>query len=205
MILIRPKVCTWWVDRLSTAIALLLCVHITALQLELHSSIARTNATSSSTNGQLNRSIFFLVVSDWKYSQRRTACRLTWLNWFKQYDKRVKYFFFVGKPTESADFKALENEHAVFQDLIITNSSNGYDLQYYHERMWQSLTWTYDLYGSQYDYFAIVHDDSFVCVNHLMHDVNYWPHTDVLIAHFRGCQADVVQIAGECSLRLLLF
>jgi hypothetical protein len=63
-------------------------------------------------------------------------------------------------------------------------------------RLWEALSWTLEN-EPKYDYYVLTHDDSFICLDHLMHDSNYYPGPNVHIAHFRHCSADVIEIYGS--------
>jgi len=142
-------------------------------------------------------SIYFIVISSVKSVKRRNAVRATWLTWLNKYEGRTGYKFFIDTPTDAEDKQLVKNEMEAFGDLELLETRKGYVLLETNLRTWESLEVSYGKHGEKYDYYAMVHDDSFVCVQHFFHDASFWPGTFVYVSHLRAGAADVIHIVGS--------
>ncbi len=142
-------------------------------------------------------SIYFIVISGIKSTKRRNAVRATWLTELHNHEGRTGYKFFIDTPTDEAEKTLVKNEMEAFGDLELLETRPGYFFLETNVRTWESLEVSYAKYGNKYDYYALVHDDNFVCVDHFFHDASFWPGKFVYVSHLRWGVADVIHIVGS--------
>lgn len=149
------------------------------------------------------KSMIFLITSGIPNADRRHACRLTWLTWVTQL-ANVDYLFYAEKPISNSEEAALRSESDVFKDLIVANVSRprGKRAPECATRRWDMLQYAFGKYSDKFDYYVVVDDDSFVCIDHLLHDAQFWPaDRRIHVSHFRKSTADVISIYGAPVVR----
>lgn len=143
-----------------------------------------------------NKTMYFMIFSHYKHIDRRKACRNTWLTALKNHTTLLDHMFFLTTPSE-VEAMNVEFERKEFKDIIVSNCTKNLNNNppMFYLWMWEVVTWIKHRILT-FDYYLLVHDDSFICVDHLLHDSMYWP-TDAYLAHMRKCASDVVMIMGQ--------
>lgn len=137
-----------------------------------------------------------MIFSHYAHFDRRRACRSTWLTGVKNHENLLGYKFFLTTP-EDSELIHVKSEQNLFSDTIVSNRTKklGNNLKAFYLWMWEVIVWI-KIQSIIFDYYVLVHDDSYVCVEHFLHDSNYWP-KDVYLSHMRFCISDVVMIIGQ--------
>mmetsp|Transcript_48048 Transcript_48048/g.84204 ORF Transcript_48048/g.84204 Transcript_48048/m.84204 type:complete len:294 (-) Transcript_48048:259-1140(-) len=129
-------------------------------------------------------------------TDRRHACRMTWLKWVKHLQQSVGYSFYVDVPKIEADRVRIEEEAAYFKDIVLLNATGPDDFgSACSFRRWEALAIEHNHFQDKIDFYTVADDDSFICIHHLMSDSKYWPVSKrVHIGHFFGGGPDVISI-----------
>ena len=144
-------------------------------------------------------SMRIVITSSANNIDRRHACRETWLKWVKDTPNGLSYSFYIQAPTTADQLVRIHQEAAVHQDIVFINATAP---EVFGEacsfRRWEALAHERRMLHDKVDYFALVDDDSFVCIHHLLSDSKHWPvKKRVHIGHFRQFGVDVISIYSK--------
>ena len=148
--------------------------------------------------GRANKSVFFFVLSAYPNFDRRSACRLTWLSTLAN-RPNVDYKFFLNTPNEADTFGKVQGEKMIFEDLVISETTKGFgkDANHFNQWLWEVVEYLIKNFQG-FDYYILVHDDSYVCTDHLIYDMQFWPKTsDMFVSHFYEGRADCTMVCGH--------
>ena len=111
--------------------------------------------------------IFIAIVSAPSRIQRRNAIRRTWASTVSNYS--AVYKFFTDERELKPDIKRqLIRERILQSDLEFTPTRGGYWMSH---RFLYALFWAFKRY--KFKFFMRLDDDYFLCLNHLMDDLQY--------------------------------
>jgi len=120
-------------------------------------------------------SMRIIITSAAGNTDRRNACRVTWLKWVKHFHHSLSHSFHIDVPSDPAMRSKINEEAAMFKDIVFINAT--YPPADFHEacnfRRWEVLANEYRHYGDKIEYFALADDDSFVCIHHLLFDSKF--------------------------------
>ena len=150
-------------------------------------------------------SMRLIISSGVNTTDRRHACRISWLKWIKHV-KHVSYSFYVEAPVTDLERAQIKEESDVFNDIQVINATIPRDktLQSCAFRRWEALIHDFSVFQSTVDYYVLVDDDSFICVHNLVFASKFWPvgrEQRVHISHFRRGIPDVVSMYSSVLLK----
>ena len=146
-----------------------------------------------------------IISSGANTTDRRHACRISWLKWTKHV-KHVSYSFYVEAPVTDLERAQIKEESDVFNDIVVINATAPMEktLQSCAFRRWEALIHDYSVFQSTVDYYVLVDDDSFICVHHMLFASKFWPvgrEQRVHISHFKNAVPDVVSMYSSVLLK----
>mmetsp|Transcript_47766 Transcript_47766/g.83618 ORF Transcript_47766/g.83618 Transcript_47766/m.83618 type:complete len:310 (-) Transcript_47766:96-1025(-) len=151
-------------------------------------------------------SMRFIIPSGVNTSDRRHACRMSWLKWVKHVKHGTSYAFYVEAPVTDLERVKIKEESDVFNDILVINGTAPRDktLQSCAFRRWEALIHDFSVFQTTVDYYVLVDDDCFVCVHHMLFASKFWPvgrEQRVHISHFRGGVPDVISMYSSVLLQ----
>lgn len=152
-------------------------------------------------------SMRIIITSGIGNLDRRHACRTTWLKWVKHFKRLLSYTFYVEAPLTEVEHRRMDDEAAVFKDIVLINATAPRDksLGSCTFRRWEALQHEYHMFGEKVDFYVFADDDSFLCIHHLIFDSKFWPESQrVQLAHFVFTVPDVISIYSSLLVKSAL-